>query len=195
MANSTGCECILISKAVRLPSVYPHLAPTSIILSSTTHRRPPLKIAQKVLTLVTSLAEYYFADIAAGDTSQVIQWDADDTDNYVVLSTQLQNQKPFVETRNIAQDTTVYYSFKKVCSQLCTDIAFIDGGNDLDMSSNALGACRSKGLVQPGGSPASTQREDSFSPNQSTETSTTPKRRISVLPRRTPPSPPPSFFH
>ncbi|KAF4567440.1 hypothetical protein EYR40_006444 [Pleurotus pulmonarius] len=53
-------------------------------------------------------------DIAAGDTSQVIQWDADDTDNYVVLSTQLRNQKPFVETQNIAQDATVYYSFKKI---------------------------------------------------------------------------------
>ncbi|KAF7428113.1 hypothetical protein PC9H_007332 [Pleurotus ostreatus] len=53
-------------------------------------------------------------NIAAGDTSQVIQWDADDTDDYVVLSTQLRNQKPFVETRNIAQDATVYYSFKKV---------------------------------------------------------------------------------
>ncbi|KAL4258458.1 Glutaminase GtaA [Pleurotus pulmonarius] len=53
-------------------------------------------------------------NIAAGDTRQVVQWAADDTDDCIILSTQLQNQKPFVETNNIAQDATVYYSFRKI---------------------------------------------------------------------------------
>ncbi len=70
------------------------------------------------------IPSFEFTDIAAGDTKQVIQWAADDTDDYVVLSTQLQNQTPFMETNNIAQDATAYYSLKKVRSELSTEIMY-----------------------------------------------------------------------
>lgn len=77
-------------------------------------RLHPTKILQTLLTVVTLMASFESTDIAAGDTNQVVQWAANDTDDYIVLSTQLLNQTPFVETNNIAQDATAYYSFKKV---------------------------------------------------------------------------------
>ncbi|KAL5492930.1 hypothetical protein ACEPAI_4378 [Sanghuangporus weigelae] len=52
--------------------------------------------------------------LAAGDPHQTVQWTSEDTTDYVVLGIQLQDQRTFVEDNDIAQDSTVYYSFKKI---------------------------------------------------------------------------------
>ncbi|KAL5536342.1 hypothetical protein ACEPAF_163 [Sanghuangporus sanghuang] len=52
--------------------------------------------------------------LAAGNPHQTVQWTSEDTTDYVILGIQLQDQRTFVEDDDIAQDSTVYYSFKKI---------------------------------------------------------------------------------
>ncbi|KAJ8496439.1 hypothetical protein ONZ45_g12430 [Pleurotus djamor] len=53
-------------------------------------------------------------NIVAGDVHQTVTWAVDDTTDYVVLSTRLQQQRPFVESFTQAQDGEALYAFKKV---------------------------------------------------------------------------------
>ncbi|KAI5115723.1 hypothetical protein M0805_009016 [Coniferiporia weirii] len=53
-------------------------------------------------------------ELITGDRSQIVQWTADDSGDYVLLKMQLQEQQAFTENDNHAMDTTEYYSFKRI---------------------------------------------------------------------------------
>ncbi|KAJ8469414.1 hypothetical protein ONZ45_g16902 [Pleurotus djamor] len=53
-------------------------------------------------------------NIVAGDVQEVVTWSVDDSSDYVVLSTRLQRQRPFIESFTQAQDGEALYAFKKV---------------------------------------------------------------------------------
>ncbi|EJC98580.1 DUF1793-domain-containing protein [Fomitiporia mediterranea MF3/22] len=55
-------------------------------------------------------------DLIAGDTSKIVEWQSEDTSDYVVLSMQLQNPVPFVENNIHPQDATLINAFKKIGS-------------------------------------------------------------------------------